>query len=583
MEILTRKQLIQKYIEFFKSKNHKEIPNASLIPENDPTTLFIGSGVETIIPYVLRQSHPSGKRLVNNQRSIRTRDIGEVGDEFHHTLFEMLGNWSLGDYWKEEAIKMTHEFLTKTLKIPQEKLAATCFKGDKNTPKDTESEKIYLEIGFLKERIAFLPKEDNFWGPAGKTGPCGPNTEIFYWKPNSKPPRKFNPKDNNWLEIGNNVLMEYYKNEKLEFIEQNQKTIDFGGGVERIIVTLAGLKDNYLADMWQPIIKQIEKLSKKTYKENQKAMRIIADHIKASCFIIADGIFPSNTEQGYVLRRLIRKAIRYGRQLNIKNFTTKVALPIFDIYTDYQHLQKNKNKILKELEKEEKRFLETLEKGITIFNKISEKEKKINCKDAFLLYQSYGFPLEMTKELAFEKGAKIDEIGFEKECKKHQKLSRTATQGKFKSGLADNSEQTTKLHTTTHLLLAALKKVLKDPNIHQKGSNITPERLRLDFNFPKKLTNEELKKIQEIVNQKIRQSIPIACETMSVSKAKKQGAEGVFNDKYSDKVTVYSANNFSKEICAGPHVTNTNELGNFKIIKEESSSAGVRRIKAELL
>ncbi|MAG10738.1 alanine--tRNA ligase, partial [Candidatus Pacearchaeota archaeon] len=316
---MNRKQLIKKYIEFFKSKNHKEIPNASLVPENDPTTLFIGSGVETITPYVLGQPHPLGKRLVNNQKSIRTQDIDDVGDEFHHTLFEMLGNWSLGDYWKEEAIKMTYEFLTKSLNIPKKRLAATCFKGDKilKIPKDNESEKIYLKLGFSKERIAFLGKKDNFWSPAGIIGPCGPNTEIFYWKPNSKPPKKFCPEDDNWLEIGNNVLMQYNKNKKGEYIEQKQKTIDFGGGVERIITTLKGLRDSYEADMWKPIIQKIETISGKKYgkdKKETKAMRIIADHVKASVFIIADGIVPGNSEQGYVLRRLIRRAIRYGKK-----------------------------------------------------------------------------------------------------------------------------------------------------------------------------------------------------------------------------------------------------------------------------
>ncbi len=581
--MINRKKLIKKYIEFFKSKKHKEIPNESLIPENDPTTLFIGSGVETIIPYVIGQPHALGKRLVNYQRSVRTQDIDEVGDAFHHTLFEMIGNWSLGDYFKEEAITMTYEFLTKILKIPSEKLAATCFKGDtkSNIPKDSESEKIYLKLGLPKERIAFLGTKDNFWGPAGKTGPCGPNTEIFYWKPNSSPPKKFDPKDENWLEIGNNVLMGYNKNNKGEFIEQKQKTIDFGGGVERIIVTLHGLEDNYKADMWKPIIQKIEKISKKPYKGNEKEMRIIADHIKASVFIIAEGITPSNTEQGYVLRRLIRRAIQYGKKLGMENFISEIGEPVFKIYDDYPRL-KNKKQILKELTKEEEKFSQTLEKGLNKFKKLTKEKKKISGKEAFLLYQSYGFPIEMTKELAKESKIKIDEKSIDNEMKKHQELSRTASAGKFKSGLADNSEETTKLHTTAHLLLAALKTVLKDDSIMQRGSNITAERLRLDFSFQRKLEKTELQEIEDLVNAQIQCSCEVKREEMSPKEAKKKGATGVFDKKYGDKVSVYTIEDFSKEICAGPHVKNLCELGHFKIKKEESSSSGVRRIKAIL-
>tara|TARA_Y100000034_G_scaffold33527_1_gene41046 strand:+ start:1257 stop:3020 length:1764 start_codon:yes stop_codon:yes gene_type:complete len=586
---MNRKGLIKKYIDFFKTKQHKEIPNVSLIPENDPTTLFIGSGVETIIPYVLGQPHPLGKLLVNNQRSIRTQDIDEVGDESHHTLFEMLGNWSLGDYWKEEAIKMTYEFLTKSLNIPKERLAATCFKGDNqsNVPKDTESEKVYLQLGFPKERIVFLGKKDNFWGPAGETGPCGPNTEIFYWKPDSRAPKKFDPENNNWLEIGNNVLMQYNKNKKGEFIEQKQKTIDFGGGVERIIVTLRGFKDNYEADMWKPIIQKIEHLSNKKYgknKEETKIMRIIADHIKASVFIIADGIIPSNTEQGYVLRRLIRRTIINLKKLGFvgTDLISPIAKEIFKIYEDYKHLHKNQERIMKEFNKEEEKFEQTLDKGLNLFTKLLKNKKTLSGKDTFLLFQSYGFPIEMTRELAKEKNIKIDEKSFYQEQKKHQKLSRTSTEGKFKSGLADHSRQTTKLHTATHLLLAALRKVLKDEKIVQKGSNITSERLRLDFNYPMKLTKEELKKIEDLVNDKIKKAYDIIIEEMSPSEARKKGALGVFDAKYGEVVSVYTIKNCSKEICAGPHVKNTSELGNFKIKKEESSSEGIRRIKAIL-
>jgi len=578
---MDRKELIKKYIEFFKSKNHKEIPNSSLIPENDPTVLFTTAGMHPIVPYLLGQPHPLGKRLVNIQKCIRTQDIDDVGDTFHHTFFEMLGNWSLGNYFKEDAIKYSFEFLTKILKIPLNKLAVSCFAGDKTAPKDTESEKIWLSLGVSKSKIAFLSKKDNWWETPGP-GPCGPDTEMFYWKAKTKPPEKFDPNNKNWVEIGNDVLMQYEKDKSNNYKEAKQKNIDFGGGVERIISSLNQLEDNYQADMWQPIIKQIEKISNKTYKGNEKTMRIIADHVKAAVFIIADGILPSNVEQGYVLRRLIRRAIRYGRNLNLKNFTTKVGEPIFKVYDDYKHLQKNKNHILNELEKEENKFLETLEKGINVFNKLTKDSKELSGKDTFLLYQSYGFPLEITKELASEKNIKINEKEYEKELKTHQEKSRTATEGKFKSGLADSTYETTKLHTVTHLLLAALRKTLKNKNITQKGSNITPERLRFDFSFDRKLTENEIKEIENIVNKKIKEKIPIVCETMNPKQAKEQGAQGVFDKKYGDKVTVYSAGDFSKEICAGPHVKNTKELGNFKILKEESSSAGVRRIKAVL-
>jgi len=581
--MINRKQLIKKYIEFFKSKNHKEIPDVSLIPENDPTALFISAGMHPLVPYLLGQKHPLGKRLVNIQRCIRTTDIDEVGDTYHHTFFEMLGNWSLGDYWKEEAIRMSFEFLTKILKIPVDKLAVSVFVGNKDAPQDKESAKIWEGLRIPKERIAFLPKSENWWGPAGKTGPCGPDTEMFYWKNNSKPaPKKFDPDDDNWVEIWNDVLMQYIKDEKGNYNEAKQKNVDTGMGVERTVAVLNNLEDNYLADMWKPIIEKIEKLSGKKYEQHKREMRIIADHIKASVFIIADGISPSNTEQGYILRRLIRRAIRYGKELGIENFVPKVAETIFKIYDDYSELQKNKKKILEELKQEEKRFNETLEKGLRVFEKIAKGKKEIDCKNGFLLYQSHGFPIEITKELAGERGISVDERGFKEECEKHQELSRTATEGKFKSGLADNSEATTRLHTTTHLLLSALRIILKNDKIIQKGSNITPERLRLDFNFSRKLAKEELQEIENLVNAQIQKSCEVRREEMSPEQAKKKGALGIFDRKYGEKVSVYTIGDFSKEICAGPHVRNLCELGHFKILKEESSSQGVRRIKAVL-
>ena len=581
---MNRKQLIQKYIDYFKSKDHKEIPNASLIPENDPTVLFTTAGMHPLVPFLSGEKHPQGKRLVNVQRCIRTIDIDEVGDTTHHTFFEMFGNWSLGDYFKKEAIEMTYEFITKILEVPAERLAVSVFKGDKNAPKDTESAEAWKALGFTKERIAFLEAKENFWGPAGETGPCGPNTEIFYWKPNDTlTPEKFDPSDDNWVEIGNDVIMEYNKDKDKKYTLLKQKNIDFGGGIERTVAILNNLEDNYLADMWLPIIKQIENLSGKSYKGNEREMRIIADHIKAATFIIADGIVPSNTEQGYVLRRLIRRAIRYAKNLGIPqetDLTTPLVKEILTIYNDYNHLQNNKQKIIDELNKEEDQFEKTLEKGLRIFNKHSE--QNIDGKTAFLLFQSYGFPLEMTKELAKEKGIEVDEQAFQKELTKHQELSRTASAGKFKSGLADNSEQTTKLHTACHLLNQALREVLKNKDIFQKGSNITPERLRFDFNFDRKLTGEEKKAIEDLVNKKIKENIPIELEELTLDEAKQKGAHGVFDSKYGDKVKVYSIGDFSKEICAGPHIKNTSELGTFKIKKEQSSGSGVRRIKAVL-
>jgi len=577
---MERKELIKKYLDFFKSKGHKIIPNASLIPENDPTVLFTTAGMHPIVPYLLSQPHPLGKRLCNVQRCIRTGDIEEVGDKVHHTFFEMLGNWSLGNYFKKEAIEFTFEFHKKALKIPLKNYAVTVFAGNKNAPKDEESAKVWLKLKVPKERIAYL--KDNWWGPAGKTGPCGPDTEMFFWTGKGKAPKKFNPEDKKWVEIGNDVIMQYLKDNEGNFNIAKQKNIDFGGGVERTLAVLNGLDDNYLTNVWQLIIKKIEMLSGKKYGKNKdetKAMRIIADHIKASVFITADGILPSNTEQGYILRRLIRRAVRYGNELGMKNFVPVIAESVFSIYEDYPELVKNKKIILNELKKEEEKFVLTLKKGLSQFRKFSS-DKKISGKEAFLLYQSFGFPFEMIEEEAKKAKVKFDKESFFKEQCKHQELSRTASAGKFKSGLADNSEQTTKLHTATHLLLAALRIILNDRGIMQKGSNITAERLRVDFNFPRQLTKEELKKIEDLVNAEIQKECEVTREEMSPEEAKKKGAIGVFENKYGEKVSVYTIGNFSKEICAGPHVKNICKLGRFRITKEESSSAGIRRIKA---
>jgi alanyl-tRNA synthetase len=585
---ITREELIKKYIEFFKSKDHKEIPGASLVPVNDPTVLFTTAGMHPLVPFLLGQPHPLGKRLVDVQKCIRTGDIDAVGDPFHHTFFEMLGNWSLGDYFKKEAIGWSFELAVNVLKFNKERIAVTVFAGDSDAPKDEEAANIWLSLGIPKERIAFLSKEDNWWGPAGAVGPCGPDTELFYWTDNNNPaPKVYDPSDKRWVEIWNDVLMQYIKEKDGKYYEAKQKNIDNGRGLERIISVMNGLSDNYLSEVWQPIIKEIEKISEKKYGGNEKSMRIIADHLKASVFIVSDGVLPSNTERGYVLRRLIRRAVRHGRLLGLREFTRKVCMKVFDIYPDYENLKYKKQEILDEIEKEETRFNLTLEKGLKEFEKMTSNAKEITCKDAFLLYQSYGFPIEMTTELAKEKGVSVDEKGFEKECNLHQELSKTASAGQFKSGLADNSEATTKLHTAAHLLNQALKEVLKDENIKQKGSNINAERLRFDFNFPRKLEAKEIREIEDWINDKIKSKLDVKREELKYADAVKQGAHGEFGAKYPEIVSVYTvldkkSKPVSKEICTGPHIKNTSELGKFKIQKEESSSAGIRRIRAVL-
>ena len=560
-KITTRQQLIKEYIDFFKSKNHKEIPSSSLIPTNDPTVLFTTAGMHPLVPYLLGQKHPLGKRLVNVQKCIRTTDIDEVGDATHHTFFEMLGNWSLGDYFKKEAIEMSFEFLTKNLKIPKKEISVTCFKGDKNAEKDNESAEIWKSLGINK--IKFLGKEDNWWDSPGKTGPCGPDTEMFI----------------NNVEIWNDVFMQYNKNEKGKYEELKQKNVDTGMGVERTLAILNNLDDNYLTTAWQPIIKEIEHLSNKQYKKNKKEFRIIADHIKAAVFIINDGVIPSNTEQGYILRRLIRRTIMNLRKLGFTgtDLINPIAEEVFKIYSDDKTLQKNKKTIFKEIKEEEIKFNKTLEQGLKRFHKLEG--KTISGKEAFLLFQSYGFPIEMTEELAKENKIKINTKEYQKELLKHQALSRTASAGKFKSGLADDTEKTTRLHTATHLLNAALSKVLKK-DIRQRGSNINSERLRFDFNFDRKLTDEEKQKVEALVNKKIKEAIKVVREELPLKQALKEGAHGEFGAKYPEIVSIYTIGNFSKEICTGPHVKNTKEIGKFKIIKESSSSAGVRRIKA---
>lgn len=591
--MITRQELIQKYIDFFKKKKHVQIPSASLIPENDPTVLFTTAGMHPLVPYLLGQKHPSGKSLVSVQKCVRTGDIEEVGDTTHHTFFEMLGNWSLGDYGKKEAIEYSFEFLTKILKIPSDKLAVTCFAGDVNAPRDEESAKVWLSLGIPKERITYLPKENNWWGPAGATGPCGPDTEMFYYH-GSKAPKVFDPEDKAWVEIWNDVFMEYEKNSKGEYVKAKQKNVDTGMGVERTLAALNGFTDNYKTTSFAPLIEQLEELSGRPYKENTKSMRVVADHIRTAVFMLGDEkpIVPSNIGRGYVLRRLIRRAVRFAKQLGItqKHLSALVDAVIM-MFPDYQELKKNRKIIVEELDKEEERFARTLEQGLLAFKKITESLKvgsTLTGTDTFLLFQSYGFPLEMTEELAQEKKLKVDKKGFGVEQQKHQGQSKSTSVGAFKSGLADNSEQTTRLHTATHLLNEALREVL-GKDVKQKGSNITPERLRFDFNFARKLTEKEIKEIEALVNAKINAHLSVIRTEMNFEEAIKQGAQAEFGHKYPERVSVYTIEDakeeegwFSKEICTGPHVKNTKEIGAFKIIKEESAASGIRRIKASV-
>ncbi len=580
------------YISFFESKGHKQIPSAPVVPENDPSVLFNTAGMQPLIPYLMGQKHPYGTRLCDYQKCIRTNDLENIGDTYHHTFFEMLGNWSLGDYFKKEAISWSFEFLTEALHIPVEKLAVTVFAGNDIIPKDTESIEIWKSLGISEDRICET-SDDNFW-IAGETGPCGPDSEMFYWRSEDEVPQKFDPEDERWVEIWNDVFMQYNKKEDKTVVELPHKNVDTGMGVERTTAILEGVNDNYMSSIWKDVIELIEQISNLKYEGHEKSMRIIADHMRTAVFILADnaGIKPSNTDQGYILRRLIRRAIRHAKKLNIdinSNFEEEIALLIIKKYEKYyQELSENKNVVIEALKNEKIKFNRTLEKGLKEFEKIANKitDNKLNKDDAFKLYDTYGFPIELTEELARERNIEVDVTGFYEKFKAHQELSRTASAGKFKGGLAGNSEIETRYHTATHLLNAALK-VVVDKNIHQKGSNITDERMRFDFNCDHKLTDEEKMKVEQLVNEWINASLPVRCDEMNKEDAVKSGAECMFIEKYPDMVTVYSIGNdkygiVSKELCGGPHVKNTNELGKFKIKKEEASSAGVRRIKAVL-
>ncbi len=575
------------FIKYFEKNGHKQIPSSPIVPENDPTVLFNTAGMQPLVPYLMGEKHPYGKRLCDYQKCVRLTDLDEIGDKTHHTFFEMLGNWSLGDYFKKEAIGYSFEFLTKVLNIPLERLAVTVFEGNDKIPRDEVSADRWRELGISDDRIAYLGINDNFW-IAGESGPCGGDTEIFYFRSNDEIPEKFDPDDDRWVEIWNNVFMEFYKDDSGNITELKQKNVDTGMGLERIVAVLEGVDDNYKSSIWLDVINKLEEISGLSYEGNEKAMRIIVDHIRTSVFIAADpaGIKPSNTDQGYILRRLIRRFIRQARKLGIdinSDFDEQIALLIISKYERYySELAENKKVVLDVLSNEKKKFSRTLEKGLREFEKLVDSEDRtINKNIAFKLYDTYGFPIELTIEEAKDRGMTVDVDGFYEKFREHQEKSRTASKGKFKGGLSGNSEIETKYHTATHLLNAALKKVI-GPEVHQLGSNITPERLRFDFPCNHKMTDEEKKQTEELVNKWIEEDILVEKLEMSKDEAIKSGAECTFIDRYPDIVTVYKIGDVSMELCGGPHVSHTGELGRFKIKKEEASSAGVRRIKAIL-
>ncbi|MBN2544887.1 MAG: alanine--tRNA ligase [Spirochaetes bacterium] len=590
------KELRHKYINFFKSKNHSHIPSASLIPENDPTVLFTTAGMHPLVPYLLGQKHPEGKRLVNWQKCIRTGDIDDVGDASHLTMFEMLGNWSLGDYFKKETIEYSFEFLKDVLGFDINKLHITVFEGDNDAPRDEESASYWKKLGIPDDRIHYKPKEDNWWGPAGNTGPCGPDTEMFIDTGIEKCSDNCSPgcRCSKYFEIWNDVFMQYNKNEDGSYSLLTQKNVDTGMGIERTVAMLQGKESVYETESFASIVKKIEDLSGKKYGFNEditKAIRIISDHIRTAVFIIGDekGINPSNIGAGYVVRRLIRRAIRYGKKLEIKSpFLSEISEVVIALMQEfYPELKQNKKRISDELNIEESKFEKTLQSGLQelekILVKLNENNQKIlSGRIAFKLYDTYGFPLEFTKEITEEKKIMVDVEGFNEAFEKHKELSKQAQAQNFKGGLADHTEKTTRLHTATHLLHRALKNILGE-HVNQKGSNITSERLRFDFTHPEKINNETLKKIEDMVNEQIKKELDIKMEIMTLEEAKQKHATALFTDKYESKVKVYTIGDFSKEVCGGPHVNNLKELGKFKIIKEESSSAGIRRIKAILI
>lgn len=593
MKKMTSGELRSMWLNFFKSKGHAVIPSASVIPENDPTVLFTTAGMHPLVPYLLGSKHPAGTRLTDVQKCIRTGDIDEVGDASHLTFFEMLGNWSLGDYFKKEMIAWSWEFLTSPeyLGLDKDKLAFTVFEGEGDIPRDDEAANYWMENGVKKENIYFLPREHNWWGPAGQTGPCGPDTEMFIIKdqPPCGPDCSPACSCGRFLEIWNDVFMQYNKTADGQYVPMAKKNVDTGMGLERTVCTLNGCKTVYETDAFTNIIAKISELSGKHYDDDEattKAFRIVADHLRTSTFIMGDprGVSPSNVDQGYVLRRLIRRAVRFGMQLGMpEGFTAEIGKVVINQYAEvYPELKQNENFVLEQFKLEETRFARTLRQGEREFEKAVSRmgeNKVIDGVVAFNLYATYGFPIEMTRELAKEHGLTVDEAGFEKHFAEHQKSSHAGAEQRFKGGLADSSAQSARLHTATHLLHAALRRVLGD-EVAQKGSNITPERLRFDFSFGRKVTKDELAQVEALVNEWIKADVPVVMTETTVEDAKKEGAIGLFESKYGERVRMYTMGDYSKEICGGPHASHTGELVSFKILKEESSSAGVRRIKA---
>ena len=591
---MTANELRSKYIEFFKSKGHSEISGQSLIPDNDPSVLFTTAGMHPLVPYLLGEKHPAGTRLTDYQKCVRTGDIDAVGDPSHLTCFEMLGNWSLGDYFKKESIAFSYEFLTSPqwLGLDPRCISVTVFEGDENAPRDDEAAQYWKEVGMSEDKIAYLPASDNWWA-AGPTGPCGPDTEIFYWVGEGLPPEGSNKAtdSDNWMEIWNNVFMQFNRIDEKTLVKLEKQNVDTGMGLERTNCILQGKTSVYLTEVFQPIINKIEELSNYKYGDNEekdKSVRIIADHSRASVFILGDqkGVTPSNVGAGYVLRRLIRRAVRHGRKLGIEEaFLAKIAESVVENFKcAYSELEQNKEKIFNELTAEENKFRETLRKGEVEFQKLlpnlmKNPQKVIPGRVAFRLYDTFGFPIELTQELADENGFTVDVEGFKEAEKKHQELSRSQSAGTFKGGLAEQSEITTKYHTATHLLQQALVNVLGE-HVAQKGSNITAERMRFDFTHPQPMTKEEIQQVEDIVNEQIKKDLPVTMEIMDLEDAKNSGARALFGEKYESKVKVYSIGDFSKEVCGGPHVEHTGLIGTFKIAKEQSSSAGVRRIRA---
>lgn len=580
------------FLDFFKAHGHTEIKSASLIPENDPTCLFTTAGMHPLVPYLLGQKHPMGNRLTDVQKCLRTNDIDEVGDPFHMTFFEMLGNWSLGDYFKAEAIDMSFEFLTKELGFKADEIKVTCFAGDENAPRDQEAADLWMKHGIPEKNIYFLGKEDNWWGPAGQSGPCGPDTEMFVPvdKPDCGPDCGPTCGCGKWVEIWNNVFMQYNKTLEGKFIPLAHPNVDTGMGVERVTAFLEGFKSAYQTELFSGLFERLQQLSGNAEADyNNRSARVVVEHLRAATFLLADNVKPGNVDQAYVLRRLIRRAIREARKLGLTEaFTSQMADVVIEQYGEiYPELASHKDIIHDELDREEKQFAAALEKGTREFNKMIDRvpdfvvNKQISGKNAFNLYETYGFPIELTVEMAQERGFKVDMEGFKKAAEEHQKLSQAGAEQKFHGGLADHSEATAQLHTATHLLDQALRTILSE-EVHQCGSNITAERLRFDFNWPEKMTPEQLKAVEDLVNQQIQRNLPVICEEMSIEDARKTNAIGIFENKYGERVKVYSIGDFSKEICGGPHANNTSELGHFKIVKEESSSRGIRRIKAIL-